>query len=248
MSPLVLKNVSKSFGGLHALSNLSLSIDESELRAVIGPNGAGKTTLFNVINGQLRPSAGEIHLFGIDVTRKPCYQRAYLGLGRTFQITSIFPNLTLLDNLCLALQAQKSMKFVLYQLRRPYKSLRFRAEEILEEWGFGDKREVFAKNLSHGEQRQIDVIIALAGEPKLLLLDEPTSGLSQVETNMFKNFIAKLRRDRTIIMIEHDMDVAFSLADRITVLNQGSIFADGSAEHIKSSSAVAEIYLGDEED
>jgi len=243
-NPLLIENLFMSFGGLQAVADVSFAVEENELRAIIGPNGAGKTTLFNLISGLLRPSAGRMYLFGQNITKMSSQRRAHLGLARTFQITTLFPELTVLQNVLIAVQAQKRIKFVLYRSISSYDSLLAKAQKILEEWGLWEKRDVMTRNLSYGEQRQIDIILALVSEPRLLLLDEPTAGLSRAETGTLTETIRNLSRDKTIILIEHDMEVAFSLAKKVTVLHEGRIFADGSPDEIRANPGVKEIYLG----
>ncbi len=246
-NPLITENLSFYFGGLQAVANVSFATEEGMIHAIIGPNGAGKTTFFNLISGLLQPSAGRIYLFGRDVTKVSPQQRAYLGLGRTFQVVNIFPSLTVLENLLIAAQSQKSMKFVFYRSETSYGALYTKARKILDEWVFSEKSGILAQNLSHGEQRQLDLMLALMEEPKLLLLDEPTAGLSRAETATLTEIIRKLSQKRTILMIEHDIEVAFSLARRVTVLHEGRIFADGSPDEIRNEARVKEIYLGEEE-
>lgn len=240
----MVKRLSKSFGGLQALNELSLSLQPGERRAIIGPNGAGKTTLFHLISGALRPSSGEIYLFGREVTHLSPHRRATLGLARTFQITNLFPNLSLFENVLLAVQALDTVKFSALRPVSAYSRLQRRTYELLEEWGLRDKAGELARNLSYGDQRQVELILALAGRPKLLLLDEPTSGLSPAETTVVSEAIRKLDGSLTIVLIEHDMDVAFGLADRVSVLHVGTLLAEGSVSEIKDDPKVTEIYLG----
>ena len=244
MNPLVVEQLTKRFGGLQALNGVDISIEPGARRAIIGPNGAGKTTFFNLITGTLPATSGRILIFGQDVTDLPPHQRAQLGLARTFQITTLFPNLTVLDNVLLAVQALDSVKFVLHRPRTAYPHLGTRAQKLLEEWGLAEQAGTPVRTLSYGEQRQLELILALAGAPKLLLLDEPTAGLSPAETATVTTMIKALSRDMAILVIEHDMDVAFELGDRITVLHQGRVLAEGSGEEIRKNPEVAEIYLG----
>ena len=237
-------SLSKSFGGLRAIRDVSLGIEEGERRAIIGPNGAGKTTLFNLISGFLFPSSGHIYLFGSDVTNLQAHQRAALGMARTFQVTNLFPALTLFENILLGVQAIKRARLCFYRPVRSFREIILEAERILKEWNLWEQREVLLKNLSHGEQRQIEVIMALATKPRLLLLDEPTAGLSSAETALVTSIIKGLPHEITTILIEHDMDVAFEIAENITVLHFGSILAEGSLEQIKKNPKVTEIYLG----
>lgn len=244
MKALDVQALSKNFGGLRAIRDVSLEIEEGERRAVIGPNGAGKTTLFHLISGFLSPSSGHVSLFGRDVTNLRAHQRAALGMARTFQVTNLFPKLTLFENILLGVQAIKGARFCFYRLVRSFQEVILEAERLLKEWNLWEKREDLLKNLSYGEQRQIEVIMALATKPRLLLLDEPTAGLSPAETALVTSIIKGLPREITTILIEHDMDVAFEIAEKITVLHFGSILAEGSLEQIKGNPKVSEIYLG----
>lgn len=246
MKPLVVEKLSKNFGGLQALDNLSLEIQQGEQRAIIGPNGAGKTTLFNLISGQLSPSSGRIYLFDQDVTTLPPYKRAALRLARTFQITNLFPNLTVMENMLLAVQALDSVKFSLCRPITTYHHILGRAQSLLEERNLWDKRNALIRNLSYGDQRQMEILLALAGEPKLLLLDEPTAGLSAAETQQVVSMIRHLDPSITVLLIEHDMDVVFQVAQHMTVLHQGKLLADGSPEEVRKDLQVMEIYLGAE--
>ena len=244
MTSLAIEALSKNFGGLQALRDLSLEIQPGERRAIIGPNGAGKTTLFHLIGGQLSPSSGRIFLFGREVTKLPPFRRAALGLGRTFQITTLFLNLTVMENMLLAVQALDSVRFVLYRPLTGYRNILIQARCLLEQWNLWEKRHALARQLSHGEQRQLEILLALAPMPKVLLLDEPTAGLSAAETQQVVAMIQRLDASITVLLIEHDMDVAFQVAQRIAVLHHGRLLADGSPEAIRKDSTVAEIYLG----
>ena len=223
MTALEIDALSHHFGGLTALSNVSLAVAPGERLAIIGPNGAGKTTLFDLVTGIIRPSAGRIRLFGQDVTRLPTHRRARLGLARTFQITTLFPRLTVLDSVLLAVQGLDPVRFTVHRSRERYGHLRERAESLLADWG---------------------LVLALAGVPKVLLLDEPTAGLSPAETASVVEMIRRFSRDTTILLIEHDMDVALDLVDRVAVLFQGRVLAEGSKDQIRSDREVAAIYLG----
>ncbi len=246
MSCLSLKGLTKTFGGLHAIDGVSLDVKVGERRAVIGPNGAGKTTLFNLICGELLPTDGEIFLFGTDVTKLPIHKRIALGISRTFQVTNLFPELTVLENLLLAAQGTDRTKFVMYRPISSYRGLYERSERVLAEFDLREQRDTSVKNLSHGEQRQIEVCLALIGQPRLLLLDEPTAGLSPAETQSFTATLKKIDPDITVLLIEHDMDVAFELSESITVLHQGRLVVSGNAEDIKANETVQEIYFGTE--
>jgi len=241
---LDLQDVTKNFGGLLAIDHVGFSVEVGERRAIIGPNGAGKTTLFNLICGELPVSAGSIRLFGADVTRLPTHRRIALGIARTFQITNLFPELSVLENLILAAQGTAATKFVMFRPMASYRRFHERAEEFLEKFDLTDQRHSQVKFLSHGEQRQIEVCMALIGNPRLLLLDEPTAGLSPAETNSFTQSLKIIDPEITVLLIEHDMGVAFALADTITVLHQGRFHASGTVEEIKANENVQSIYFG----
>jgi branched-chain amino acid transport system ATP-binding protein len=240
-------NLTKRFGGLEAVSRVNLKVNIGERRAILGPNGAGKTTLFRLISGEFPVTSGSVRYFGRDITQMSCYRRTHLGLGRTFQITSLFPTLTVLDNLILAGMGLSRIKFSMLRPLSTYRDVHERAVEILEKVGMADKKEETIKNLSHGEQREIEISLALISNPKVLLLDEPTAGLSPAESAMMTETVQKLDRSITILIIEHDMDVAFRIADRITVFHQGCLFAEGSLTEIQNNPRVQEIYFGDEQ-
>jgi branched-chain amino acid transport system ATP-binding protein len=244
---LELAGVSKVFGGLTAVADVALTVRPGERRAIIGPNGAGKTTLFNVISGQLAPTTGRILLFGHDVTRLPAFRRAALGLARTFQITNLFPTLTVRENVLLAVQALERTKLVMFRSIRAYGHLYERTADLLDAVGLAGKDDVVVKTLSHGEQRQLEIALALAGRPRLLLLDEPAAGLSSAEAQMLVGMLKRMDSGITMLIIEHDMDIAFGLAERVTVLHNGRVIADGAGEAVRANPLVAEIYLGTDE-
>jgi branched-chain amino acid transport system ATP-binding protein len=204
-NPLVLEchNLGKRFGGLEAVSKIELRIAPGERRAIIGPNGAGKTTLFRLISGEFPVTSGTIRLFQHDVTHMACHRRTHLGLGRTFQITNLFPTLTVLDNLVIAAMGQRGMKFSLLRPLSTYRDLYRQAEEVLENVGMIDKQYTLIRNLSHGEQRQIEISLALISKPRVLLLDEPTAGLSPAESAMMTGILKNLDSTMTILIIEH---------------------------------------------
>lgn len=212
---------------------------------IIGPNGAGKTTLFNIISGELSPSGGKVYLFSRDVTKMQCHRRATFGLGRTFQIVDLFPNFTVMENTCLAFLPHETSCFRMIRPFSSYSKLHDKARALLEGFGLWEKREFPINALSHGEMRHVELILGLAMEPKLLLLDEPTAGLTSSESQKLASLIESLHRDITLAMIEHDMKVAFSLAERLIVLHQGEILADGEPEKIRANSKVREVYLGE---
>ena len=241
---LQLDGVSKSFGGLQAVVRVTLAVRSGERRALIGPNGAGKTTLFNLIAGALPVSSGTITLFGRDVTGTPAHRRAGQGLARTFQITNIFPDLTVLENCLLAVQALTPARFAMLRPVGAFPELHERARTALEAVGLDALSDAQVRNLSHGEQRQLEIALALAGRPRLLLLDEPTAGLSPAESRLMAAMLRTLDPAITVLMIEHDMDIALELSEMVTVLHYGQIIADGRRDDVKADPQVREIYLG----
>jgi branched-chain amino acid transport system ATP-binding protein len=242
---LAVDRLAHQFGGLRALDGVSLQVAAGERLVILGPNGAGKTTLFNLVTGLLRPTAGRIRLFEQDVTALAPYRRARLGLGRTFQITTLFPRLTVLDNVLLAVQGGDGARFTLHRPLPSFPRIHAQAETLLATWGLTDRRDVPAQRLSYGEQRQVELLLALAGSPRVLLLDEPTAGLSPAETASVAAMVRRFPRDLTLLLIEHDMDVALELADRVVVLHQGRVLAEGDRDEIRRDARVAEIYLGE---
>ncbi len=247
MSALEVQNAAKNFGGVHALRGVSLSLEEGERMVLLGPNGAGKTTLFHTISGNIIATSGSIKLFGADITRLAPDARARLGVARTFQITNLFANLTVLENILLAVCGADKLTFRFIRPLEGYSGIQARARGLLDTWGLSAAGDTLVRNLSYGEQRQVEVVMALSGEPRLLLLDEPTAGLSPAETLRVVEMVRKLPRGMTILMIEHDMDVAFEIADRIAVMHQGRIIAEGDEIAIRGNKEVSDIYLGVEE-
>ncbi len=241
---LALKDLSKDFGGLRALDNLHLDVYPGDRLGIIGPNGAGKTTLFNLVTGALPPTRGQVLLFQRDITLWPTHRRIALGMGRTYQITSLFPKLTVLENVVLAVQGINRMKFTMHRFLTTYEHIYTKARALLEEVDLSERSDVEIANLSHGEQRQVEVLMALASDPKLLLLDEPTAGLSPAESTVMVSMLKQLDSSITVLIIEHDMNVAFELAERIAVLHQGKLLAEGSKDEIRANKNVQEIYLG----
>ena len=244
LDALALEGVSRAFGGLRAVDAVSLAVRAGERRALIGPNGAGKTTLFNLIAGTLPASAGSIRLFGRDVTRTAPHRRAALGLARTFQVNNLFPALTVPENCLLAVQALTRTKFSMLRPLEAHPGLAERARATLALVGLDDRREATVRNLSHGEQRQLEIALALAGHPKVLLLDEPTAGLSPAESQHMARLLRTLDPAITVLMIEHDMDIALQMAEHVTVLHYGRVIADGLRDDVKADPLVLEIYLG----
>jgi len=241
---LRLDAVSRAFGGLRAVDGVSLTVQGGERRALIGPNGAGKTTLFNLIAGALPVTAGRITLFGRDITRMAAHRRAALGLARTFQVSNLFPALTVLENCLLAVQGLHPAKLAMHRPLSRYRELHARAHATLEAVGLDDRAGTTARHLSHGEQRQLEIALALAAQPRLLLLDEPTAGLSPAESAQMAALLGRLDPAMTVLIIEHDMDIALELAREVTVLHYGRVIADGTREAVKADRLVREIYLG----
>jgi branched-chain amino acid transport system ATP-binding protein len=241
---LVLDHVSRHFGGLKAVDDVSLTVQPGARHALIGPNGAGKTTLFHVISGELPATGGHIALFGEDVTSLASYQRAARGIARTFQITKLFPNLTVMENMLLACEALDRRKLVMFRAMSSYVDLRQRAEDLVDQFGLAGRTHDVARNLSYGEQRKLEVALSLAGRPRLLLLDEPMAGLSAGESASMHAMLQQLDPAIAVLLIEHDMDIAFAFAERVTVLYQGRILTEGRKDEVSANPTVQQIYLG----
>ena len=244
---LQVDNLAKRFGGIVATDDLSLSIVPGELHAIIGPNGAGKTTLISQLAGQLMPDSGRIVFGGADVTRLPMHKRSLLGFARSFQITSLFLDFTVLDNVALAVQAHAGHSFHFWRDARRVPELRTPARAVLERVGLAAQADKPAAALSHGEHRLLELAMALAGKPRMLLLDEPMAGLGPEESARMVGMLRALKRDYTILLVEHDMEAVFALADRITVLVYGRVIASGSPDAIRANEQVREAYLGEAE-
>ncbi len=231
----------REFGGIKALAGVSLHVANGERRAIIGPNGAGKTTLFNILTGELEPTSGSVRLAGEEVTGRRPHELARRGLARMYQRNELFEPLSASENVTLAVAAMTGPY-------RPYTSPRrgdrAAADELLERVGLADRRDAVARTLSHGERRQLELALALAQRPRILLLDEPTAGMSPAETTRIADLIASLDAALTLVIVEHDMDVVFRLAQKITVLHEGRVIAEGSPEHVRGDTQVNEIYLG----
>lgn len=236
----------KRFGGLIATDNLSLDIREGEIHAVIGPNGAGKTTMIGQLIGELKPDAGSIHFLGRDITHLPVHARSHLGIARSFQITSIFLNFTALENVLLAVQAHDGHSFRFWRDARSDARLREPALAALEQVGLAHRADVVASVLSHGEHRQLEIAMALATKPKLLLLDEPMAGMGPEDSARMVTMLRNIKGSVSMLLIEHDMDAVFALADRITVLVYGRGIATGEPDEIRHNEQVRQAYLGDE--
>jgi branched-chain amino acid transport system ATP-binding protein len=243
-SALVVDAINKRFGTLQTLHDVSFSVQQGEKRALIGPNGAGKTSLFNIIGGQWRATSGHVSLFGRRVDRYSPHRRARLGISRTFQITNLFLELSVEENLMLAIQGLRRGKLNFVKPRTWNRVVRQEAAEMLEKAGLEDRRVELVNNLAYGQQRLLEALVALAAKPKILLLDEPTAGLSMHETERMIERLRELGEGLTMVVIEHDMEVCFRLVDTITVLNHGNVMADGTKEEVHADPAVQEIYLG----
>ena len=243
---LRLERLSKRFDGLLVNDDISLDVSAAELHAIIGPNGAGKTTLINQISGHLGSDSGRIILNGADITRMPAHARATLGVARSFQITSILPGFSALENVALAVQARAGSSFRFFGRADAERALNERAMTALAEVGLGGRAEVSAGHLSHGEKRALELAIALAMEPKLLLLDEPMAGAGRDETERLVAVLARLKGRFPMVLVEHDMTAVFALADRISVLIYGRILASGPPDRVRADPAVVAAYLGDE--
>lgn len=244
---LEVRGLNKHFGGVIATDDLDLTVDVGEIHAVIGPNGAGKTTLIGQLSGALASDSGSIRFAGRDITRLPTHARSALGLARSFQITSIFHEFTALDNVALAVQAHDGHSFRFWADARRDETLRKPALEALERVGLADRRDVAASNMSHGEHRQLEIAMALAGQPRMLLLDEPMAGMGAEESQRMVEILKSLKGHQTILLIEHDMDAVFTLADRITVLVYGCAIASGTPAEIRVNEEVRTAYLGEDE-
>jgi len=246
MSVLEIKSVSKRFGSLVAVRDVSLSVEKGELRAIIGPNGAGKTTFFNLISGFFPPTGGTIVFDGRDITALPAHQRVALGIARTFQITEIFPELTVFENVRISAEVTEGFRLRPWISQTEKTRVRVQVEKALELTGLRAKSDRLVGELPHGDQRAAEIAMALALRPALLLLDEPTAGMGDQETYEITQLIRRLHRDShfTVVLIEHDMRVVFHLADRITVLDQGGLLAEGTPQEIAANEAVQAAYLG----
>jgi branched-chain amino acid transport system ATP-binding protein len=244
---LKVEGLTKRFGGVVASDNVTLDVVPGELHAIIGPNGAGKTTLIGQLTGEIVPNAGRIVFDGQDITALPVYDRSLLGLARSFQITSLFPNFTALQNVALAVQAHAGHSFHFWRDARTEKELREPARAALERVGIGHRADAVVASMSHGEHRQIELAMALATKPRMLLLDEPMAGLGTDESARMVRTLRELKRELTILLVEHDMEAVFALADRITVLVYGRVIASGDPASIRANAEVRQAYLGEQE-
>ena len=244
MSLLAVNQISKSFKTLQVLTRVSLHVEPGERHVIIGPNGAGKTTLFNCITGTIPINEGNVYLENQKISHLPPHKLVHLGMSRTFQKNNLFGNLTVEENIYLALAAIKQYKYRVFKPLSSRPDLLKETDALLKDWEISTRRKEKVKNLSYGEQRLLEVLLALASKPKLLLLDEPTSGMSPAETKQTAEMIKQFPRDISILVIEHDMDVVFSIADRLTVLHHGEVILSGSPEEVRNSEQVKLIYFG----
>jgi len=247
MNILETKGLYHDFSGLEVLFNVNLQVEEGERHAVIGPNGAGKTTLFNVITGTYRPSQGQVFFKGKEVTGAKPHELIRLGVGRSFQITSTFNRLTTFQNIRLAILSKKGIRFHMFRKVDKMQDITKETEEVLKRINLDKERDVPAGVLSYGKHRSLEISLALATDPDLIMLDEPTAGMSRDETHYAVELIRRLTEGKTVVIIEHDMDVVFSLADRITVLHYGQVLATGPPAEIRQNQAVKDAYLGETE-
>jgi branched-chain amino acid transport system ATP-binding protein len=244
MSRLQVDGLVKHFGGVTAVNGVSLTVEPGERHAIIGPNGAGKSTLFNLIAGELAPTAGAVSLDGRDITHLPVHQRTRLGVGRTFQRNNLLPGLTVLENVWLAVQQRQGIGRHWFRAATHFTAVRERAEAILAQVGLLPEGEALVKELAYGQQRALEIALALATDPTILLLDEPTAGMSPAETAEMTRLISTLPRALTLLIVEHDMDVVFSLADRLTVLHYGQVVSQGTPAAVRADPLAQKIYLG----
>lgn len=242
---LEIEDLSKRFGGVIAADGISLMLPAGELHAIIGPNGAGKSTLIAQLTGEIAPDSGRIRFDGEDVTTVPAYRRSQLGLARSFQVTTLFPDFTALDNVALSVQAHSGHSFRFWRDARSETQLRDPAKAALHRVGLAERASALVADLSHGERRQLEIAMALAARPRLLLLDEPMAGMGSEESTRLVQLLQALKRELTVLLIEHDMDAVFTLADRISVLVYGRIIATGGPAAIRSDPAVRQAYLGE---
>ena len=242
---LSIEGLSKSFGGVKASDHISFEVMEHECHALIGPNGAGKTTLVALLSGLLAPDSGMVRFHGRDITGLAAHKRSLIGIARSFQITTVLLSMSVLDNVALAVQARDGHSYRFWAPARADRSLREPAMAVLEQSGLGDRAHETAATLSHGERRQLEIAMALALQADLLLLDEPTAGMGPEEAGRIIETLRRLKQNKSMLLIEHDMDAVFALADRISVLVYGRIIATGTPEQIRADEGVRRAYLGE---
>jgi branched-chain amino acid transport system ATP-binding protein len=250
MSAIILetRGLTKTFGGLTAVNAVDLQVGEREVHAIIGPNGAGKSTMVNLLSGHLPPCQGQIIFKGRDITGTPPQRISHLGMGRSFQRTNIFPTFTCLENCWLAAQSRLKNSFRFFRRSESYTAVRERAEQGLELCGLAAKRDVIAGSMSYGEQRQLEIGMVLATEPSFLLLDEPMAGMGKDESSRVVELLARLSKQYSLVLVEHDMDAVFSIAHKLTVMVNGQMLASGPLDAVRNDPAVQEAYLGDGEE
>ncbi|MCU0510026.1 MAG: ABC transporter ATP-binding protein [Anaerolineae bacterium] len=241
------RQVAKHFGGLRAVDGVDLQVAEGAMHSIIGPNGAGKTTLFNLISGYLKPTSGRVFLRGRDITGLPLHRMAHLGIGRSFQITNVFPNLTVFENVRLSAQALGADNYKVWSSARRFKRYEEQAAQAIQAVGLGEKAALPAAVLPHGDKRKLELAIILAGDPQVLLLDEPTAGMASEQVPALVEMIAAIRQagNKTIILVEHNMSIVMNVSDRITVMHQGKLLAEGSPQQIAANEDVQRAYLGE---
>ena len=244
---LEIHGLTKRFGGVTASDEIALAVAPGELHAIIGPNGAGKTTLIGQLTGEVVPDAGHVRFGGVDITRAPAHRRSLLGLARSFQITSLFLDFTALDNVALAVQAHAGHSFRFWRDARTEAALREPARKALTRVGLGERANALVASMSHGEHRQLEIAMALATGPRMLLLDEPMAGMGPEESQRMVALLRELKGELTILLVEHDMEAVFALADRITVLVYGRVIASGAPEEVRANAEVRRAYLGEQE-
>lgn len=242
---LHIKNIHKDFSGLNVLTGVDFTVREKERHAIIGPNGAGKTTLFNIISGKFRPSSGEILFKGRDISDKPPHVLNRFRLSRSFQVTNVFKELTVFENILSGVRSRQGLRYSFFKRPEHNGEIRDKTDAILQEVGLQDARELPASALSYGQQRALEIGIALSTEPELILLDEPTAGMTRQESEHAVRMVEKIAAQRTLIVIEHDMEVVFSLADTISVLHYGTILVSGTPDEIRNDQRVKDAYLGE---
>jgi branched-chain amino acid transport system ATP-binding protein len=244
MDLLKVENLSISFGGIHAVKNVSFSVTDGERLAIIGPNGAGKTTLFNLLTGQLKPTSGRVLFKGQDITHMSVFNRTHLGIARSFQITSLFPAQSVLTNILIGIQGTKPYRYRFFAPMTGDKQLFAQAEQILSSMDLWEKRNERADSISYGEQRKLEIALSLASDPELLLLDEPSCGLTATESADIITRIRNLGSKITVVMIAHDMDLVFGVAQRILLLHYGELICEGTCDEIRENPKAKEIYMG----
>lgn len=240
------RHLTKYFGALAAVNDVSIDIQRNTLHAIIGPNGAGKTTLFNLLSGNMKPTSGEIYYHDMDLTKQPVHRMIHSGIGRSFQITNIFPNLTVYENIRLASQALENKKFNIIMKAEGLEKSEERTREVIDQVGLTNQAVMLARNLPHGDQRKLELGMILAPDPEVLLLDEPTAGMAAEQVPMLIDLIQKIQQsgEKTVVLVEHNMNVVMSISDKITVMHLGKILAEGQPSEIAANEEVQTAYLG----